>query len=140
MLTQPYLFFNGRTEEALKFYEKAVGAKVEALMRFSDAPQGEGGDNAQNANIDKVMHANVRIGKDQVMVSDGYCSGEDATFDGFALTLTVQDDAEAKRLFDNLSEGGEVTMPFGPTFFASSFGSVKDKFGLGWMVINPLEK
>jgi PhnB protein len=135
MRVEPYLFFEGRCEEALEFYRKAVGAKVDALIRYKDSPEPPPpGTPAPPA--DKVMHALVRIGDATIMASDGNCSGA-SRFQGFSLTLNAKDDAEAKRLFAALSEDGKVSMPLSPTFFASSFGMLTDRFGIGWMVMAP---
>lgn len=131
MQVQPYLFLDGRCEEALEFYKRAVGAEVTALMRYKESPDPNMSmaDNAQ-----KVMHSSFRVGDSTILASDGRCEGR-PTFDGFALTVSVADDAEAKRLFAALGRGGTVTMPLGKTFFSSSFGMLADKFGVGWMVI-----
>ncbi len=134
MQVQPYLFFDGRCEEAIEFYRKALGAEVGMLMRLKDSPEpcpeGMVPPGAEN----KVMHAALRVGDTTVMASDGRCTGA-PQFQGFSLSLDAKDDADAKRLFDALSDGGQVQMPLGETFFASSFGMVADKFGVSWMVI-----
>jgi len=132
MQLQPYLHFNGRCDEAIQFYKKALGAEVNMLMRFKDCPD-------KNAPIkpevfDKVMHANLNIGGNTLLISDGQCQGT-ARFDGFSLTLNVKNDSDAKRLFDALQDGGKIVMPLGKTFFSSSFGMVNDRFGVSWMVI-----
>jgi PhnB protein len=134
MQVQPYLFFDGRCEEALQFYSKHLGAKVEMLMRNKESP--EPPPPGMNAPGEKVMHAAFRIGDTQLMASDGYCTGK-PRFEGVSLSLTARDDAEAKRLFNALADGGKVNMPLTKTFFASSFGMVADRFGVGWMVITP---
>ncbi len=137
MQVQPYLFFDGRCEEAIEFYRKALGAQVGMMMRFKDAPPDacpEGAFPAGSEN--KVMHAALQIGETTVMASDGRNTGK-PSFQGFALSLDAKDDADAKRLFDALTQGGQVQMPLGKTFFASSFGMVTDKFGVTWMVIKP---
>lgn len=131
MNVEPYLFFEGRTEEALQFYEQKLGAKIEALMRYKDNPDPKY--NPPNS-ANKVMHALFRIGDTKVMASDGNCAGK-PSFQGFALTLNAADAAEAKQRFDALAEGGTVQMPLAETFFAKSFGMVADRFGMGWMVI-----
>lgn len=131
MQVQPYIFFDGRCDEALKFYEKALGAKVDMLMRFKEAPDQS---MVTPDSKDKVMHAAVHIGDTQVLMSDGRCLGK-PTFQGFALTIYAADNAEADRRFSALAEGGQVQMPMAETFFASRFGMVADKFGVGWMVI-----
>lgn len=138
MLVQPYLFFDGRCEEALDFYKKALGAKVEMLMRFKDspAPPQEG---CAPSPGDKVMHASLRIGETVVMASDGNCQGK-PEFKGTALSLTVKSDAEAEKVFKALSDGGQVQMPMGKTFFASRFGMAADRFGVSWMVITGEQK
>lgn len=104
------------------------------LMRFKDSPEPhEPGMVAPGAE-DKVMHASLRIGATTVMASDGRCLGQ-PNFQGFALSLTAADDAEAERLFAALADGGQVQMPMSKTFFSSRFGMVADRFGVGWMVI-----
>ena len=127
----PYLFFNGRTEEALEYYKRALGAKVEMMMRFRENPSPE--HNPPGAG-DKIMHSCVRIGQGLVMMSDGQCNGA-PSFSGFSLTYDAKDEADAKQRFQALAKEGEVEMPLGETFFAKAFGAVKDKFGLSWMVI-----
>jgi PhnB protein len=134
MKLDPYLCFNGRTEEAIEFYKSALGAKVNTLMRFKDSPeQCPGGFPAEM--MKKVMHADLSIGSSKLLVSDGHCQ-PGAKFEGISLSLQVTSDSEAEQRFTALSEGGKVTMPFGKTFFASAFGMVIDRFGVSWMVIN----
>jgi PhnB protein len=134
MQVQPYLFFDGRCEEALEFYRQAVGAEVGMLMRWKDSPESCPEGSVPPGNENKVMHAAFRVGETTVMASDGNCAGK-PEFKGFSLSIDAKDDAEAKRLFDALSAGGQVRMPLGKTFFASSFGMLADKFGVGWMII-----
>ena len=131
MNVEPYLFFEGRTEEALQFYEQKLGAKIEALMRYKENPEPKY--NPPNS-ANKVMHALFSIGDTKVMASDGNCTGK-PSFQGFALTINAKDAAEAKQRFDALAEGGQVQMPLAETFFAKSFGMVADRFGVNWMVI-----
>ncbi len=131
MKVEPYLMFEGRTEEALRFYEKALGAKVEALMRFKDSPEPQY--NPPNSG-EKVMHSLFRIGDAQIMASDGSCTGKPG-FQGFSLTINAATPAEAEQRFKALAEGGQVQMPLAETFFAKSFGCVADRFGVSWMVI-----
>lgn len=134
MLVQPYLNFNGCCEEALAFYQAALGAELEMLMRFRESPDEPPPGMIPPDWGDKVMHASLRIGDSVVMASDGGCKDK-AGFAGFSLTLSVADPAEAERRFSSLAEGGQVQMPLGETFFASSFGMVADRFGVPWMVI-----
>ena len=136
MQVQPYLFFDGRCEEALAFYRKTLGAEIGMMMRWKDSPEPCPEGTIPPGSENKVMHASVKIGDTMVMASDGRCGGA-PNFQGFSLSLDVADDAEAKRLFDALSDGGQVQMPLGKTFFASSFGMVADRFGVSWMVIKP---
>ena len=139
MQVQSYLSFEGRTEEALEFYGSKLGAKVEMLIRFSEAPPPQdpqqcmippGSDN-------KVMHASFRIGDSVLLASDGMCTGK-PTFHGISLTLNVKDVAEAERVFGALAEGGQVQMPLVETFFSPRFGMVADRFGVSWMVLVPM--
>ena len=132
MQLQPYLFFDGRCEEAIKFYTSALGAKVEMLMRYKDSPDPKM--RPPNASNDNVMHACLRIGDTAVMASDGECKGK-AAFNGFSLSITAKDEKHAEKLFASLAEGGQVHMPLTKTFFASRFGTVADRFGVPWMVI-----
>ena len=131
MNVQPYLFFDGKCEEALDFYKQAVGAESKMLMRFKDAPDQS---MVSPGSHDKIMHATVQIGDTAVLMSDGPCLDK-ASFHGFALTINATSEAEADRLFGALSEGGQVTMPLAKTFFSPRFGMLTDKFGVGWMVI-----
>lgn len=130
MQIQPYLFFDGRCEEALAFYRGAVGAEVLMLMRFKDNPDPAG---CAPGAEDKVMHASVRIGDSTILASDGRCEGK-PSFQGFSLSLTVSDTAQAERVFAALGEGGQVQMPMTKTFFSAAFGMVADRFGVSWMV------
>jgi PhnB protein len=132
MQVQPYLFFDGRCEEAVEFYRGALGAKVEMLMRFKDCPEPE--HKASPGTEDKVMHASLRIGEATVMMSDGRCQGQ-PSFQGFSLSLPVPDAAEAERLFAALADGGQVQQPLVETFFSPRFGMVADRFGVPWMVV-----
>ena len=134
MSVEPYLFFDGRCEEALEFYRKKLDAEVTMLSRFKDSPEPHQPGMVPPGSENKVMHANLRIGDTTVMASDGQCGGK-PSFQGFSLSLTVANDAEAQRMFAALSDGGKVQMPLGKTFFASSFGMVVDRFGVPWMVI-----
>ena len=130
MLVEPYLFFDGKCDEALEFYRRTIGAEVIALLRWKDSPDPQ---MAMPGAADKVMHARVRIGDTMVMASDGRCQGK-PEFQGFALSLTAADVAEADRLFAALGDGGQVQMPLSETFFSPRFGMVADRFGVSWMV------
>jgi PhnB protein len=134
MKVQPYLFFDGRCEEAIDFYKKALGAEVLMLMRFRENPDTPPPGMVPPGSEDKVMHACLRIGESEVMASDGMCSGN-AAFAGVSLSLEVPNEAEADRLFNALGEGGQVQMPIGKTFFSPRFGVVADRFGVSWMVV-----
>jgi PhnB protein len=131
MQVQPYLFFDGRAEEAAEFYRRALGAEVTMLMRFKESP--DPGSCAPGSE-EKVMHMSLRIGKTQILASDGRCMGK-PNFQGFALTITVDSETEADRVFAALSEGGQVQMPLAKTFFSPRFGMTADRFGVSWMVI-----
>jgi PhnB protein len=123
------LFFAGNCAEAVRFYEQALGAKVTNLVRFKDSPDksmippGRGND---------VMHARFTIGQTNFMASDN--PKRTPTFDGFSLSLNTQSEADARRYFAALADGGNVTMTLEKTFFSPLFGMVEDKFGIGWMI------
>jgi PhnB protein len=136
MTVQPYLFFEGRAQEAIDFYTQALGAQTLFMMRFKDAPA-DAGCGATPGSENKIMHATIRIGSADVMISDGRNSGK-AAFDGFSLSVNASTEAEAKKLFGALSEGGQVIVPLGKTFFSPAFGMTQDKFGVTWMVIIPV--
>ena len=131
MFVQPYLNFDGRCDEAIEFYKKAIDAKVDMLMRFKEAPDQS---MVTPESKDKVMHAALRAGDTQLLVSDGRCTGG-PNFQGIALALSVAKEADADRIFNALAEGGKVNMPLAKTFFSPKFGMVADKFGVGWMVM-----
>ena len=138
MHIQPYVFFEGRCDEAIAFYRQALGAELLMLMRYGDSPGEEGCAGGAQPPKDKVMHACLQVGQTQLMASDGFSSGA-PEFKGIALSLAAADDAEAQRLFDALADGGQVQQPLIATFFATSFGMVADLFGVSWMVVVPIE-
>jgi PhnB protein len=131
MQVQPYLFFDGRCDEALEFYQTAVGAKVDMLMRFKEAPDQS---MISPGSAEKVMHAAVRLGDTQVLMSDGRNTGR-PNFEGFALAISANSETEADNIFAALGEGGKVTMPMAKTFFSPRFGMLVDKFGVHWMIL-----
>ena len=131
MPIQPYLSFEGRADEAIEFYKNALGAKVEMLLRFKEAPDQS---MISPGSAEKVMHAALKIGDAFVLMSDGRNTGK-PVFQGISLTIYPKDEAEADKVFAALGEGGQVRMPMDKTFFAKRFGMLADKFGVGWMVI-----
>jgi len=132
-VVQPYLFFNGRCEEAVEFYKKAIGAEVQMLMRYKESPEAPPPGMLPPGFENKVMHVSFRVGQTIVMDSDG-CSTDGPKFEGFSLSIAVSTPEEVDAIFNALAEGGKVTMPAGKTFWSPRFGMVTDKFGLGWMV------
>lgn len=133
MQVQPYLFFDGRCEEAIEFYRNTLGAEVTMMMRFKESPEPPAPGTLPPGGEEKIMHANLRIGEATVLVSDGRCQGK-PSFQGFALTLIAPDESEADRLFAALEQGGQVQMPLTKTFFSPRFGMVADRFGVSWMI------
>ena len=131
MKIQTYVSFGGRCEEALEFYKNSIGAEVTGLMRWKDSP--DAAMKPPPGYEEKIMHAAFCIGETQLMADDGMGTQE-AEFKGMTLVIEVADDAEAKRVFTALSEGGNVTMPLMKTFWTSSFGTLTDQFGVPWMV------
>ncbi len=139
MKVQSYLSFEGRCDEAIAFYKQALGAEVVVLMRYSEAPEmpssgAEDGCGGAAPAADKVMHSVLRIGQTELMLSDGRCSGQ-AEFKGIMLAISAATDADARKWFDALAEGGQVMQPLMPTFFTSSFGMLTDRFGVGWLMV-----
>ena len=136
MPLEPYLFFEGRCKEALDFYTRALGAKVEMMMRYSESPEPPPPGKLPPGSEQKVMHAVLRIGDARVLASDGLCSGK-PDFGGFSLCLTAPQEADARRMFSALADGGQIQMPLSKTFYSPCFGMVTDRFGIGWMILVP---
>jgi len=141
MKVQSYLSFEGRCDEAIAFYKKALGAEVVQLMRYSEAPASGGPEGHAEAGCaggmpgpDKVMHSVLRVGQTELMLSDGSCSGH-AEFKGIMLSLSAGNDADVRKWFDALADGGQVMQPLTPTFFTTSFGMLSDRFGVGWLLV-----
>jgi PhnB protein len=132
-LVQPYLFFNGNCEQALEFYRKAIGARIEMIMRFKESPEPPPPGMVPPGFENKIMHASFQVGESILMASDG-CEAETTRFQGFSLSLSVPNEAEADRAFAALSEGGKVRMPLSKTFWSPRFGMLEDRFGMGWMI------
>jgi PhnB protein len=135
MIVQPYLFFDGTCQEALAFYQETLGAQVVMSMRFKDSPvPANCGPGGNTPDPEKIMHAAFKIGESLIMASDGNCEGK-TKFDGFSLSISVKEKAEAERIFAALSDGGQVCAPMVETFFSPAFGMAIDRFGVSWMVL-----
>ena len=133
MHVQPYLFFNGRCEEAIEFYKKTLGAEVAMLLRMKDSPEPAQPGMVPPGSENKIMHTTFRIGDTTLMASDGRCEGQ-PNFQGFSLSVAVPNEAEANRVFAALADGGQVQMPLAKTFWSPRFGMVADRFGVSWMI------
>jgi PhnB protein len=131
-LVQPYLFYGGRCEEALEFYRGAIDAQVDFLMRYKESPDPSPPGMLPPGFENKVMHTTFRIGDTALMASDGCSAG--TNFNGFSLSITVLNEADADRTFAALAAGGKVTMPLAKTFWSPRFGMLTDRFGVGWMI------
>ena len=135
MPVTPYLFFNGRCEEAVEVYKKALGAEVGMMMRFKENPDKPPPGMVPDGSDDKIMHACLRINGAEVMASDGCERGKSS--------LKASRSPQCPRRGRGRSHvrgarrGGKVQMPLGKTFFAKRFGAVADRFGVGWMVTWP---
>jgi PhnB protein len=128
-----YLFFNGNCAEAVRFYEKTLGARLETVMTYGQSPDPA---HCPTGAKDLVMHASLLVDGRRLMASDvppGMGDGP-KPMGGFALSLGYATTAEARRVFDALAQGGSVTMPMQKTFWAASFGMLTDRFGTPWMV------
>jgi PhnB protein len=135
MQVNPYLFYDGNCEEALKYYQKVLGARIEAMLPFGEAPPEM---QVAPEHKNRIMHARVTIDGEVLMASDAHPGGFNKP-QGFAVSLQVEDPADAERRFKALADGGSINMPFGKTFFSKGFGMCVDKFGIPWMVNCPLE-
>jgi PhnB protein len=126
-----YLFFAGRCAEAMRFYERTLGGKLETLMKYGDSPQP---DHCGAGAADLVMHARLAIGGRALMASDVPPGFPPSPMSGFSLSLQYESPDEARRIFDALAQGGSVTMPLQKTFWAETYGMLVDQFGTPWMV------
>jgi PhnB protein len=135
MVIQPYLFFSGNCEQAVNFYVQQLGATLEMMMRYKEMPEEAKQGNPQDVNPESIMHARLLIGETALMASDS-CpqDGADASHKGFALSLNPSTVDEGRELFEKLSQGGQVTMPYQSTFWAKGFGMLTDQFGVNWMI------
>ncbi len=131
-IVEPYLFFNGNCESAVDFYCKALGAQVEMTLRFKESPDAPPPGSVPPDWGEKIMHTSLRIGTSRIMASDGV--SPTPGFSGFSLSAAFATEAEARRAFTAMSEGGRVTMPLGKTFWSPCFGMLTDGFGIGWMI------
>jgi PhnB protein len=130
MQLNPYLLFDGQCETAFKFYEKLLGGKIIAMMTHEGTPA------ANSVPADwrgKIIHARLAIG-DQILMGSDAPPAHQQKPQGFSVNISVNDPAEAERIFHALEENGTVTMPFGETFWATRFGMLVDRFGIPWMV------
>jgi PhnB protein len=130
MQLNPYLTFNGDCEAAFKFYERTLGGKLALLLKYETAPPEE------NLPADwhgKIMHARLELG-DRVLMGSDHLSQTPTEMQRCSMQLELQDADEAARIFHALSVNGQVTMPFGPTFWALRFGTLKDQFGVPWII------
>ena len=133
MQLQPYLFFNGRCEEALEFYKKTLGAEVTLLLRMKDSPEPHPPGTLPPGSEDKIMHAHLRIGTVDLMASDGMAAGG-PNFQGFSLSLAYPSESQAQKVFAELARSGRVDLPIGKTFWSPCFGMVADPFDVRWMI------
>lgn len=127
--------FGGRCEEAIQFYQSKLGAKLDMMLRFDQSPDPVPPGMLQAGFETKVMHASITINGVPLMMSDG-CDDK-SSFAGFSLAMTAADEAAAHVAFNALADGGQVSMPLGPTFWSPCYGMVQDRFGLSWMVLVP---
>ena len=128
---QAYLTFNGNAAEALAFYAKALDGKISFSMTFGESPMGG---ETPAAYKDKIMHATLEARGHQLMASDAPPEWKFEGYKGFSVSVQANNVDEGKKLFDALAAGGQVTMPYGPQFWAVGFGMLTDKFGVPWMV------
>ncbi len=126
-----YLFFNGNCADALRLYEKTLGARLEMMMTYAESPEPE---YCPAGSDSRIMHASLIVDGRRLMASDMPAGQPSQAMGGFALSLNYPTPAEARRVFDSLADGGRVTMPIAKTFWAQAFGMLVDRFGTPWMV------
>lgn len=124
---QPYLNFNGNCEEAINFYKDVLGGELLFMQRYGESPM------AGMADDNKVMHCTLKIGDTHIMASDNPQDQPASTGSNISLAIGMNDPAGAEKMFEKLSDGGNVTMPMQETFWAERFGMLTDKFGINWM-------
>lgn len=127
-----YLFFDGTCAEAMRFYERTLGGKLEMMMTYGQSPDPE---HCPPGSKDRIMHASLIVDGRSLMASDTPAGQAGAGMNGFSLSLAYQSADEARRIFDKLADGGKVTMPVSKTFWAEAFGMLTDRFGTPWMVM-----
>lgn len=129
----PYLNFNGNTEEVFNFYKSVFGGEFAMLMRFSNTPPEM---NMPESEGNKIMHVALPIGKGSMLmgsdVPDAYPKATTGT--NFYISVTADSEEQANQIFNGLAAGGNVGMPLGKAFWGSLFGMLTDKFGINWMV------
>ena len=125
-----YLFFNGNCAQAMRFYEKTLGAKLEMMMTYGESPP----EHRPPGSDDRIMHSSLELDGRRLMASDAPKSDPAREMGGFSLSLGYDSVEQARRVFDALAAGGNVMMPMGKTFWAESFGMLTDQFGVSWMV------
>ena len=132
-----YIFFDGQCAEAMRFYERTLGGKLQMLMKYSESPEPADDACAGGGGVpdpDRVMHASLEIDGRLLMASDSPNSAQHRPMTGFSLSLNYPTATEARRAFDALAAGGSVLMPMQKTFWTESFGMLTDRFGTSWMV------
>jgi PhnB protein len=137
MQFQPYLIFDGNCAEAMRFYERVIGGKLETMMKMSESPEPCG--DLPPGSADRIMHACLVLEGSPLMASDSMLDQPYEGMKNFAVTLSFPAVGKAKEVFDGLAEGGQVMMPMGKTFWAESFGMLTDRFGTPWMINGGLQ-
>jgi len=130
-LFDAYLFFNGNCADAMRFYERTFGAKVDMMMTYGQAPDPQ---QCPAGSSDRIMHAHLTLQGSTLMASDTPKGQENAGMSGFGLSMNYPTVDEAKGVFDALADGGKVMMPLGKTFWSESFGMLTDRYGVNWMI------
>jgi len=132
-----YLFFDGNCAEAMRFYERTLGGKIEMMMTHAESPMR---DQTPPGSADRILHASLSLDGRMLMASDAMVGAPYEGMKNFSLSLAYPTVADARRVFDALAEGGKVTMPMQQTFWAEAFGMLADRYGTPWMVSGPMAK
>ncbi|MDN4074137.1 VOC family protein [Fictibacillus terranigra] len=129
----PYLVTNGNGQEAVKFYEKALNAKVLSVQTFGDQPENPEYPVPAEAK-DRVMNAHLKVGDHDLMLSDTFPGMPYETGDQVTVAITIDSAENSKEIFEKLKEGGKVIMELQETFWSPSYGQLKDKYGVTWQI------
>jgi PhnB protein len=125
-----HIHFDGQCEEAFRTYQNVLGGRLETMLRFGDSPLGA---QVPPEWQSRILHATLVLGEYELLGSDVF-PGQSGRKQGYSVTISLSDPENAKSIFDALADGGSILMPLQPTFWATGFGVITDKFGVSWEI------